>query len=244
MELTILGMAPSRELCDWKSEVWSVNTGYRQISEMNGHVEKIFLAHTQVPDPSDGVHIFDWEEMNRLADAGCEIYNIHRIKELKHKMYPIKAISEKFETNYFSNTIAYMIAYALYKYTKKVEGKLVLKEPLKLNFWGVDMLERLPGGFDEYTLEKGCVEYWVGMAKGLGVEINIPQSSELLKTFNRALYGKKWYKLWQIDPFGLLKGKGKTKESRMKRLTSLKNKYNLDAMEGEFLVEMDEKCVK
>lgn len=208
-EIIILGMGPSREDCPFNTEVWSVNTGYRQVANLGGHLEKIFMAHLQVPDPTDNVHIFNWDEMNELAKAGVDIINTHRVKGLNSRMYPLKRISEKFNTNYFSDTIAYMIAYAIDKATYKKDGKLKLKYPLKLRLYGIDMRTE-----DEYAKEKGGIEFWIGYGMGLGVEFTLTSYSEVLQTHTRKPYGKKRYNLKDIDPFHLLGRKGKISKKR------------------------------
>jgi len=74
--------------------------------------------------------------------------------EITLATYPIDAISEKYETNYFTSSIAYMIAYALYTGAKEI------------NIYGVDMEQDT-----EYRYQRPCVAYWVGYAKALGVQV-------------------------------------------------------------------------
>jgi hypothetical protein len=125
-DIIILGMGPSRNECDYDADyVYSCNTGYRQIAEQSGKVSHIFLAHTQVKH-KNGEKYFNWDEFNTLAQAGVQIFNIHKIKGLTSKMYPLKRISKKFNTEYFSDTIAYMVAFAIDYATDVVDGKIVL----------------------------------------------------------------------------------------------------------------------
>lgn len=213
-EIIILGMAPSREQCPFDAEVWSVNTGYRQIGMLEGHVEKVFLAHFQVPDPLDDVHIFDWNELNTLVDAGVEVFNTHRVKGLKSKLYPLKRIANKFECNYFSNTICYMLAYAIDKATAKVDSEVYLLYPLKLRLYGIDMMQKTVEGRGEYTLEKGGIEYWIGYARGLGIKVEISKGSEVCRTHTRHPYGSKYINLSKVDPLGLLGRKRRISKKR------------------------------
>lgn len=223
-EVIILAMGPSRELCPFDcKDIYGVNTGYKQVygeewaKEKNGFITKLFLAHTQVRlgmREDDGlVHvkdIFNWEEMNSMsAELGFEMYNIHRVTGLKSKRYPLKRICEKFDTEYFSNAICYMLAYALDKATigNKRDGTLRLRNPFKYRLYGVDMLEYNAQGGGEYQLEKGGVEFWLGYAWGLGCTTEITTASTLLTTVTRAPYGIKNYRLKDIDPYGLLKRK-------------------------------------
>jgi len=171
-QVIILGMGPSRDECPFDAEVWSVNNGFAQVAEQNGHINKIFLAHKQVI--LNGKNVFNWDAMNKLVEAGVEIINVHRVKGLNSKLYPLKRLIKKFGTDYFSNTISYMIAYALDKGYKKIR------------FYGVDMRET-----GEYALEKGGVEYWIGRAHGMGVEVTNTPTSTLCLTVTRAPYGMK-----------------------------------------------------
>lgn len=200
-DIIILGMGPSRHDCPWDQittqEVYVCNTGYRQVAEMEGQISKIFLAHTQV---KRGNHDnFNWEEFNFLASKGIQVYNTHRVKGLNSITYPLKRISKKFGTEYFSDTIAYMVAFALDYATDVVDGKVVLNGKCNcLRFYGVDMHE-----FGEYGLEKGGIEFWIGWARGLGMEVEISLGSTLLRTVTGKPYGQKTISLKK-----LLKGTG------------------------------------
>ena len=102
-------------------------------------------------------------------------------------LYPLKGIVEKFGRNYFSDTIAYQIAYALYKGYDKIK------------IYGADMHT-----YGEYATEKGGIEYWLGRAESMGVEIVIPKDSSLLKTCNLMEYGMNPnIKLYTMDEHGV-----------------------------------------
>ena len=188
-EVIILGMGKTRIYCPWDAEVWSVNMGYTQVALLKGHLEKIFLAHGQTKDIL-GRKMFYWEQYNQMADAGVEIWNTHRIKGLKSKLFPLKRLIKKYGTDYFSDTIAYMMVWAIEKGYKKIR------------LYGCDMMTR-----DEYAWEKGGIEYWIGYARGRGIKVEICEGSQLLKTLSGKPYGVKYWRLKDIDPFGMLRGK-------------------------------------
>ncbi len=84
--------------------------------------------------------------------------------------YPIDEIIGIYKSDYFSNSISYMIAYALYVGATKID------------MYGVNM-----GTQSEYVYEKGSVEFWIGMAMGLGVEVKIHgQDTALLRVSQQA----------------------------------------------------------
>lgn len=86
--------------------------------------------------------------------------------------YPLKSVMDSYKVPYFSNTICYMIAHALY------EGVNTL------NLYGVAQM-----GTHEYVAERGGVEFWLGMALGAGVQVNIETPSLLLRNNSEYPYG-------------------------------------------------------
>ena len=88
------------------------------------------------------------------------------------EIYPIDEILARFKTRFFSNTICYMIAYALYHGYEKIW------------FFGMDMMPRTC-----YLQEKGGVEFWMGVALGMGVEVINTEGSATGKTWNGRMYG-------------------------------------------------------
>ncbi len=218
-ELIILGMGTTRRQClfnDNNIEIWSCNTGYSQIAEMNGYIHKIFMSHNQhvkLIGKEDGTVIrgnaYNIAQFNLLAEHGVEIYNIHKIRGMKMKMYPLKRIDRKLGANgFFSNTISYMLAYAIDKSTRVVDGEVVLRKDglKKIYIYGVDMLTK-----DEYELEKGGIEYWIGYARGLGIKVEIAKESALCKTCTGKPYGVKFFNLKDIDPWSMFDCPGKEK---------------------------------
>lgn len=178
-ELIILGMGPSAWLCPFDTEVWGLNMGWKLVQQDGHKLDKLFLAHKQVYS-KEGNPFFDWEEINKQE---IDVVSLHRVRGLKATVFPLKRISEKFQTNYFSDTVCYMIAYAI---DKSTDNELKLKEDAytKLRLYGVDMLEE-----EEYRHEKGGIEFWLGLAKGIGIGCEISPTSEVLSTITGKPYG-------------------------------------------------------
>jgi len=78
--------------------------------------------------------------------------------------YPIQEIVAQFG-GYFTNTVSYMIALA------------IAMEPEVIGVWGVDMACSA-----EYRAQRPSCEYFLGIAKGKGIEVVIPPQADLLKT--------------------------------------------------------------
>jgi hypothetical protein len=103
-----------------------------------------------------------------------EIYTVKPFALIPHaKEYPLQEIVEYFHVCYFTSTIEFMIAYAIWK------------QPTVLNFYGVNMTVKL-----EYMEQKPGVEFWLGQAMGRGIECNLQWDvSSLLKSRDSKLYG-------------------------------------------------------
>lgn len=77
---------------------------------------------------------------------------------------------KKFRHSYFTSSIAWLIAIAIYeKYNE-------------ISLYGVDLIRS-----DEYAEQKPCIEYWIGYAEGKGIKVNIQDSSNLMRP--KELYG-------------------------------------------------------
>lgn len=219
-EIIILAMGPSRGQCPFDAETYALNMGYLQALELKGRLDKIFLVHKQVISPSGTVY-FHWGEFIRLAEAGVELWNIHEINcercdtHIPFKKYPLDEIIEKFDLGYFSDTVCYQIAFALNECTEgnHKDHTLKLKYPLKLKLYGVDLQDK-----EEYGMEKGGVECWIGYALGLGVDISISTGSTLLLTNNGLPYGFDCVDYNYLNPYKVLGGAELTEEQFKERI--------------------------
>jgi hypothetical protein len=196
-------MGPSRVDCPFDTiNVWGVNNGYRQVIELKGHLDKLFICHRDQEWDWDGDPVFSWDEQNTLSDSGVEIVSLFKLKNVKKfTRIPFKKMCERFDTQYYSDSIAYMIAYALYLNTRidKATGLMKLIEPMKIRMYGVDMFTK-----DEYATERGGIEYFVAVAKTLGVDFWIHPNSAVCKTDNGKPYGFFKLKKKQIDPHNVM----------------------------------------
>ena len=89
--------------------------------------------------------------------------------------YPIAEVIKKFNTDYLSDTISFSIALAMYRGFSKID------------FYGVSY----PQG-TRYAAKKPGVDFWLGYAKGYGVDLTIHGDSFLMKTNDGLLYGYDW----------------------------------------------------
>ena len=140
---------------------------------MKGRLDKLFTSHSPGLYPvlvgtirqwhRTNINM-DWNLIDQLVDYGLEVITLHKISGLRSKIYPLKRIIKKFGTDYFTDTMCYMIAYAIDKGYRKIR------------LYGVDMMDR-----DEFKYEKYGIEYWIGFARGRGIEVTISEGSLLLQ---------------------------------------------------------------
>lgn len=87
--------------------------------------------------------------------------------------FPLEEVIAHFGTRYFTNTVCYMLGYAVF-----------LNIPL-IKIYGVDTSFGAP-----YAQENRGVEYWLGRAQERGLSLYVHPESHLLRTISGALYGE------------------------------------------------------
>ncbi len=156
-ELIILGNGLSRVRCPYDKEVWGTNGTYRFAKRL----DEVFVFDNEV------------EEIEKYQkELGFGIWASHRYPDIKVKVYPIEQVMERFDTDYFTDTVCYMLALAL------MDGYE------RLSLYGVDM--PIEG---EYGDGKAGVEHWVGRARGMGVQVLNTKMSSVCKSKDGLIYG-------------------------------------------------------
>ena len=118
------------------------------------------------------------ETIKRINGMKIPFIGPYKYEEIPlSEAFPIEECVKQFGLPFFTNTICFMIAYALMQGAKEIE------------LFGVNQ-----AGSHEYMEEKGGVEYWLGMATGMGVKVTIHgHNSQLLRYKGRTgrdiLYG-------------------------------------------------------
>ena len=182
-EVIILGCGPTHVECKYHCEVWGVNGTYNFAKRL----DKLFMT-----DEPDEVATC-WYDMVKVKVANPTLvfpipYPRFQNKGFRVEIYPMDGIREKFKTRFFSNSIAYMLAYALY-HTKSIQTPddpmpRVIEGYEKIYLFGIDMMTSAT-----YIQEKGGVEYWMGVALGMGVKVINTKGSATGKTWNGKMYG-------------------------------------------------------
>lgn len=94
---------------------------------------------------------------------------------------PLQAIMQMLDTDYFTCSAAYMIAFAVYLHKQGIASG---GQPVaEIGLWGIDMAS-MEG---EYQHQRPCVDYWIGVARGSGIKVTIAKESPIARC--GAMYG-------------------------------------------------------
>ena len=139
-------------------EVWTLGANYK-------HAPRI-TKHFEMHDMDTGWKRWSPEYRAWLENCPVPCYvqaeNAHSPNGI---VYPIKEIQAYFDTDYFTCSIAFQLALALYEGADEI------------GCYGIDLAQSA-----EYSWQRPSVEYWIGIARGMGVRVDIPATSDILKT--------------------------------------------------------------
>lgn len=169
--VAIVGFAPSSmglaPFGNKEIEIWGINELY--IVPEATRIDRLFELHSyeRFTQKDRNPNHLTWLQNNKTIP----IYLQKKYKDIpKSIAFPFDLIVEKTRTNYFTNSISWLIAFAVISGAKKIE------------LWGIDMARA-----EEYESQRPSVEYFVGWARGLGIEVLVPDQSDILLTTH--LYG-------------------------------------------------------
>lgn len=165
----IVGFAPTWTETPWddpSAERWGMNALHKvagdkpwdrwyQLHDIATHHKEDFAEHTTWLRESNLPVIMWPEHLPKYA---------HLVPNAIP--YPKQAILDYFAPHsYFTNTVSWMIAHAIYE------------SRAKIGVYGVDMAQST-----EYGAQRPSCEYFLGIAVGRGIEIDLPLTSDLIKT--------------------------------------------------------------
>ena len=168
LNIAIVGYTDSRHDApfgdpDW--QVWGLNNLHVQSTpeQLKGFT-RWYDLHDAKSIVSDPVHA-TWLTQTELP---VYVWNVNSDWP-SSVAYPRDEIIEEFG-RYFTNSVSWMIAHA------------ILEGATSIGIYGVDMAQS-----GEYSAQRPSCEYFLGLAAGLGIELIIAETSDLLKT--TSLYG-------------------------------------------------------
>ena len=144
-----------------EGETWGVND-----LVLRRDVKLVFQIHTidKMTGDLPGKTI---EKVNRLG--------IPIIVSKPHKRLPTAIVFpyDEMPIKYFTNSIAYMIAYAIHKGATEID------------MYGVALV--VP---EEYAYQRPCIEFWIGYALAKGIKVKVYGYTTIECFKNLELYGR------------------------------------------------------
>jgi hypothetical protein len=168
-KVAITGAAKSMSSLPWNDpawEIWGLNNFWNSMRDTEGRLraDRWFEIHPPSP-PIQNEHDMSW-----LRSCPVPIYTTEPFPENRNAVvFPVQRIGDKYR-NYFSCTFAYQIALAIDEGFKEI---------------AVHGLELAFGTQRECTVERACVNYWLGLAEGKGMKVTIPQDDFVLSHWAR-----------------------------------------------------------
>lgn len=173
-KVILLGSGKGNELAPKESSKMIYALNDYVYTEKTGIIpDKLFIMDVLDEKPMVVAGISNLQDVvNRINKLKVPLIAPYKYEEIPlSEEFPLERCVKEFGIPYFSNTISYMIAYAL------LEG---IKE---IDIYGINQASS-----SEYFYEKAGVEYWLGIAVGRGVKITINGASSELLT-NKARFG-------------------------------------------------------
>jgi len=175
-KVAIVGFAPSWKETPWDDqsyEIWCLNEFYKVGNQIkNFRADRWFEIHDRNSKSKSNP-----EHQKFLKECPCPVYMWKKYDDIPNSVkFPKDEIINFFEekgckgARYFTNSISWFIAFAIYEGFKTIA------------VYGVDMATD-----SEWGWQRPSCEYWIGLAEGMGIEVIIPPSSDLLKCTQ--LYG-------------------------------------------------------
>ncbi len=221
-KIAIVGAAfSSRTLAPYDDpawEVWGLNTSYT----WQPRWDRWFDIHD--PETIKGSNPGHWEW---LAKQSTPVYMQKQVDEIPASVeYPLDMIRDLYG-DYLTNSISYMVALA------------ISHQPHTIGIWGVDMAQdNTKREQSEYAHQRPSCEYFVGIARGLGIEVIIAPESDLLKTAHVYGFGVSETSAWDQK----LTARRNELEQRIKIIQSeiqgMKTKYDdwFNAKQAEAMI--------
>ena len=173
--VAVAGFAPdSRDLINAEpdtTEIWGLNNAHVFLKKK---ASRWFQIHP--PDWKADLGLPPGEygrppgHVKFLSEFEGPVYMLAPDKRIPNSVaYPIDEIKAHFGLEYFTSSMAYMLALALYDHD-------VREKVDEIKVFGVNLTTSA-----EYFEQKACLEYWLGVAKGKGIKTSLPPTTALLR---------------------------------------------------------------
>jgi len=155
-KVAIVGCGRTRDKAPYDDPEWEI-WGLNEIDQERA--DRWFELH-----PMD---VQSQYELNWLKECKKPVYLIELTDLVPQGVrYPIeKVLSAKGARDYFTSTFAYQVALAIYEGFEEI------------GLWGVPFFRGSPR---EQTVERMCLEWWLGLAEGKGIKVTTVPSDKLI----------------------------------------------------------------
>ena len=182
-KIAFLGGAPTLRWAPWHDSTWELWAHHSCRNQCLREPDAFFDLHPPVLWRDPKKKFWDPRYLTWLGLNRTPIYMQEAYKDAPAAIrYPFESVITEFPRGYFTNTVSWMMALAL------TEGMT------HVGLFGCNY-----DASSEYGPQRGCCEYWLGLAEGRGVHIHLPPGCDLL---NRPslLYGYESHKTGWRDP--------------------------------------------
>jgi hypothetical protein len=166
-KVSIVGFADTRDECPFSDptmEIWGINDLHRALPRYDRWFD-IHVRDNIQADVKAGRSPADACGLEPLKHLNVPVYMQEAFPDIPTSIrFPAKEIMDRFG-RYFTNSISFLIALA------------ILENYEEIHIYGVDMAVG-----KEYIKERPSVEYMIGIARGRGIKVVIPDACDLLKT--------------------------------------------------------------
>lgn len=165
----IVGFAPTWPMApfdDQTFEIWACN----EFHMLGKRIDLLFELHSRTEIENKERDKEKQEHLTWLKKATIPILMQKHFDDIPNSLpFPKDTIVEKYG-NYFTNTISWQVALAI---------DVGFRE---IHLYGVNMAND-----EEYASQRPSVEYFIGLARGMGIKVYIPDQSDICKSW--LLYG-------------------------------------------------------
>jgi hypothetical protein len=162
-KVAIVGFAPTWNMAPFKDnsyEIWGCN----EIWQLLPRLDLLFELHSRKQIEDKERDKVKKEHLSWMQNTKTPILMQQHFDDIPMSIpYPRDFIKKRFDTNYFTNTISWQIALAIHLGFKEIA------------LYGINMAND-----EEFKSQRPSCEYFVGLARGLGIKIFIPDESDLL----------------------------------------------------------------
>lgn len=156
LKVAVIGLSrSSRHLAPWGNPEWEL-WGLAWDFERRHDMTRTFEMH-------DECLVREYEVQPGYVESLKDLPGLVTPDGWVGSSYPFDEVAKTIGGDYFCSSMAYMVAKAIHDGAEEIA------------LYGIDMTDA------EYVYQRANMEYLIGLARGKGIKVNIPDSSPLCK---------------------------------------------------------------